>query len=719
MDQATPRHHWVSGGSRRDRAAAVASLGLPAEALVARTVDAHRRLRGPYTAANAVVRALVPQVPARDAALVRRYDIELLSVAPELSALVPNSRETLTSMALPAERTRYYARLRTKRIANGLTEFVRDAIPGGGGPRLLVVDNAEHAEVTDIEFLAALVRRVDPARLTVVVCSGGEADGLDERLRSVLAEHAKVTAVTGADADGPARTPAAPREEAEPQAEAASQAEAAWSYVLGECLGEDPGPRAAYEALDDAARAALHDRRAAELTAAGEFSRTLGAIPYHLELGADPAAALPVLLAAADHCLVNGFYDAVVEYGLRGFALLEGADGGADVKAWWKFAVKQGLALSILSRTREAEEIYDRARLLSTDPEVHMACAYSTAMLYTRHNDPADRDEKKAKALLNGAIATASLLPERVARSFQSAFYKNGRALVEVNLGDPLEALRLVTECIDDLDRQLTPDEHRLHRSVLKNNRARVYFGLGRLDEALADYAVVIEQDPNHAEHYLERGNILRRLGRAQEAFADYARAMRLSPPFPEICYNRGDLRLSEGDTEGALADFGYVIELEPDFVDAYVNRAGIFLDRGDLEAARRDAQTGLRLDPDNGYLHVVMGQVHAELEEYALAEQAYDRAVAADPALVTALSGRATVRYEAGRPEDALADMTRAVDLAPGDPALRYNRAFLRQTREEWDEALADLEIAAGLSPEDEDICAALKTCRVKAGVA
>ncbi|UWE08507.1 tetratricopeptide repeat protein [Actinacidiphila bryophytorum] len=694
MDQAEFRHHWVHGGSRRSRAAAVRSLAAPPALLPSGLpVDAHRRLRGPYTAANTVVRALVPEVLRRDAAPVRRYDIEVLSVAPELGDQVPNSRETLTSMALPAERTRYYARLRTKRIANGLAEFVRDALPPDG-PRTLVVDNAEHAEATDVEFIAALVRRVDPARLTVVVCSG-DGRPLDERLHSVLAARAKETAL--------------------PTAQSVHSGGDAWSYVAGECLAEDADARAAYDALDPAERAALHDRRAAEVQAAGDFSYGLGAVPYHLERGGDPVgAALPVLLAAADHCLVNGFYDAVVDYGTRAFALL---DGTGDDTLWWKFAVKQGLALSILSRTREAEEIYDRARLLSTDPAVHMACSYSTAMLYTRHNDPADRDEKKAKALLNGAVATASLLPDRVERAFQSAFYKNGRALVEVNLGDPVEALRLVTECVDDLDRQLEPEEHRLHRSVLKNNRARVYAGLGRLDEALADYAVVIEQDPNHAEHYLERGNILRRLGRTDEALADYARAMRLSPPFPEICYNRGDLRLSEGDTAGALADFDYVIDLEPDFVDAYVNRAGLHLDDGRLDAAVLDAEAGLALDPDNAYLHVVLGQVHAEGADHTAAEAAYDRAVAADPTLVTALSGRAAVRFENGRTDAALDDMCRAVDLAPDDPALRYNRAFLHQAREEWASALADLEIAAGLAPGDEDIAAALKTCRVKTG--
>jgi hypothetical protein len=38
-----------------------------------------------------------------------------------------------------------------------------------------------------------------------------------------------------------------------------------------------------------------------------------------------------------------------------------------------------------------------------------MAAAYSTAMLYTRHNDPEDRSDQIAKAWLNSAIATASL----------------------------------------------------------------------------------------------------------------------------------------------------------------------------------------------------------------------------------------------------------------------------------------------------------------------
>ena len=130
----------------------------------------------------------MPEVLERDPSLVRRHDIELLSASPELAAVVPNSRETLTSMAIPAERTRYYARLRTRRIANGLVEFLLGALPPGR--RTVIVENADQADPTDLEFLAAALRRADPAGITLVVCSA-RAELADGTLLAALADHAE------------------------------------------------------------------------------------------------------------------------------------------------------------------------------------------------------------------------------------------------------------------------------------------------------------------------------------------------------------------------------------------------------------------------------------------------------------------------------------------------------------------------------------------------
>ncbi|MFD0573211.1 tetratricopeptide repeat protein [Kitasatospora gansuensis] len=57
--------------------------------------------------------------------------------------------------------------------------------------------------------------------------------------------------------------------------------------------------------------------------------------------------------------------------------------------------------------------------------------------------------------------------------------------------------------------------------------------GLGRHEDAVADYTSVITVDPNYAEYYFDRGIVLRRTGRSVEALADFDEAIRLSPPSP------------------------------------------------------------------------------------------------------------------------------------------------------------------------------------------
>ena len=139
-------------------------------------VDAHRGLRGPYTAAGSLVRALEP-----DPALLARHDVEVLTVAPELRGMVTCTRETLTSLAPPDERTRFYPPARTQRIAHGLTELLRDTV-AAGPRRALVIERADEADPTDVEWIATLLRRIDPARLQIVVCAG-EGGPLVDALR--------------------------------------------------------------------------------------------------------------------------------------------------------------------------------------------------------------------------------------------------------------------------------------------------------------------------------------------------------------------------------------------------------------------------------------------------------------------------------------------------------------------------------------------------------
>jgi tetratricopeptide (TPR) repeat protein len=722
-DQSVPnrarRHVLVVGERRRDRAARRDGLAYPPPLLA--DISAHRRLRGPYTAAGMLLRALVPDAVTRQPELVAAHEVELLTVAPELRGLIPAAQETLTSLAVPEERTRFYSRWRTLRIAHGLQEFLHDLLEADGvGTRSLVIEDLDHADPTDLEFVSVLLRRTDPALLTVL--AGGTAALLDpappgpgvepgtpagENLPQVLLRHclridAPPTAGTGQDA-GTGRL--------EPSGEALRDARMiAARYVDGDAIDDDPAALTAYESLNLPDRQALHDRRADALAAGGEPSPALGAIPYHREHGSDPhGAGIAALAHAMDTCMLHGFYPATLDFCRRGRAL---TDAGKYLAQWWHFTGKMPTSLSALGRADEAEAVCDEARARSAEPAVHIQCAYATAMLFTRHRDPGRRDHQRALAWINAAVAMASLLPDQRQRAFNTVFHNNGRALIEAHLGHAESALELVTEGIAELDRSLGADGHHLHRSVLRHNRATVLAGLGRLDEALGEFRAVIDVDPHYPEYHFDLGNLLRLMGREEEALAAYETALHLGPPFPEVYYNRGDVRSAAGDVGGAIEDFTYVLVLDPSFLNAYVNRAGLLLGLGDPAGAERDAAAGLALDPDNPHLLAVLGSVYAERDDALAAREAFGRALSADPDLVAALCGRAAVEYQTGDPDSALDDLRHAVELTPDDPAVRYNRAFVLLQTGRWDDALADLDIAAALLPDDPDIAVAREEC-------
>jgi tetratricopeptide (TPR) repeat protein len=345
-----------------------------------------------------------------------------------------------------------------------------------------------------------------------------------------------------------------------------------------------------------------------------------------------------------------------------------------------------------------------------------MQAAYATAMLYTRHHDEGVRDDGRALGWINEAIAIARLLPDPKDRAMQTVFNQNGLALIRSHTGNREDALRLVSEGLARLDSDLGPDEHRLHRSVLRYNRAQLYAGLGRLEEALADYTAVIEEDPHYAEYHFDRAALLRRLGRDDEAMTEYETAMRLSPPFPELYYNRGDLRSALGDRDGALADFGYVLEIDPGYLDAYINRVAILLESGDRAAGRRDLTAGLAVAPDDPHLLCQLAGLELEEGRPDDARAAADAAVQAGAGVAAAWATRAAIAFELGDASTAVADLTRAVEIAP-DPALLFNRAVAHQALGNWAPAEADFSAVLEADPAEAEARRRRAECRHRLG--
>ncbi|GAB3463107.1 tetratricopeptide repeat protein [Actinophytocola sediminis] len=646
-------------------------------------VDCHRQLRGPYTGLGAILRELVPAITERCPDLVHRNVIAILSVAPELQSVVGAAPQTLTSLAVPSERTRVYPANRTRRHAHAAVELLESYAAQTGIELTLRLRNVDQADHTDQEFLAIALRRANSGRVRLIAETG---DGpLTEELSTALDRHARKIILPQPSAPGDHRT----------------VAELVHAYLDSAGTTRDPREIAAYETTPQTERTRLHDEHAAQLSTRDEQSLRLGALLYHLEHGSDRRAAGAALLAAADYCFDLGFYHVLLEYGDRGRVIIDPTE---EPNPYWLLSTKVTTALAAIGRSEETEPIYLELATIGTDPKVHMSCCYALAMMFTRHHTPERRNHRLAKGLLNNAITMAGLLPDFEDRVFFTVFQQNGLALVETHLGNPTEALRLVSEGLARLDAELPGQKHLLHRSVLVNNRAKVLMMLGRLTESLTDLHDVIDQDPNYPDYYFDRADIHRKLGDLASAVADYDHAITLTPPFWELHYNRADVKAELGDHDGAIADLSYVVELEPDELDARMNLIGLLLETGDLPAASTHTEEGLRRHPTEARLLHARGLIAQDTGDLDRARQSFDRALELDTHLLAALASRAVLHHDRGDSQAALADLDLAVNLAPDNPDLLYNRGFLHQEAGRLADAIRDYDAALALPGADRD---------------
>lgn len=659
-------HSWIVAPSQAEREAIW--LTLTRHAAQTYRANCHKNLRGPYTGCGTLLRQIVPEIYQRDPELVKAHAVEILSVAPELKTLVSVEPETLSSLAIPAERTRFYGRTRTLRLAHGLIDFLRASSHiAVQTPVMCYFENAHAADSLDREFLEVLLRRLDARAIHVVVSTTSEP--LSGTFAAALATYACSIPRAVADTTEFQRllqsdhvSPTWQRWLLHYSARERSEWQALHmlaplmtqydpedstfeigllklvehappdmcetlvrSYISADGTSESVAEALAYQLSDREARRRWHDERADELEQLQQWSLYLGAIPYHRALGQNRDESAPkALQTALDYCIDMGFYEEAIALAQRGRSSIDWEKQGAY---YWAFTSKCATSLAALERAEEARALYNEARSLFSNPSLHMQAAYATAMLDTRPQSTERRNFTLARGWINEAIAIAQLLKDPKESVFSTVFHQNGLALIETCMGRPQEALRLITEGLARLERELDAHEHQLHRSALLYNRAQVYVFMEQLEQALDDYTAVIAQDPYYSEYYFDRGNLYRRMGRDQEALADYECAIRYSPPYAEAYYKRAGVLSNLGRDDEALADYTYVLDLEPEHRDALSSRASILYKRGDPDAAIADLCQALALS-ESAALFYQRGLAYQAKELWQQAIEDFTRAI-------------------------------------------------------------------------------------------
>ncbi|WP_433431660.1 tetratricopeptide repeat protein [Nonomuraea sp. CA-141351] len=511
-------------------------------------IDGHRRPRGPYTVAAALLRHLVPQALERDGDLVAAHDIEIRAAAPELADLVPARRVTIDAGLSDDERILVPAPRRTLRLANGLAEFFRDAVRPG---EAIAVCNGTEADPTDTELLDVMMRRIPPETLAITLYSGGpepppDTRGADELWALVdrCMRDGFLHAAAELGERGMSRTePGGERWWRFAQRTATAlgglgrtdDARAVWDRVRS--ASQDPAMHAA-----SAYGTAMLDARDPD-PARRDLSRARRWINEAIAI----SSLLPEPL---DRAFKLGF-------DRNGLALIELRHG------------RLGAALSLVESALElAGELGER------HPLHKMVLLANRAQLLAALGH--------VKEALEDYTAAIALDP-----AFPDYYLERGNLLFK--LGRHEEALA-------DFERAIRagpplPEAY--------YNRAELRTVRGDIEEALADLARVIELDPTYLDAYINRAGLLAAADRDEEARADVAAGLVLAPGNPHLLTVLGQLETAAGRLGEAREALELAVERAPGLAAAWGNRGVLRYAAGDLEGAVDDLSQAIELQPE------------------------------------------------------------------------------------------------------------------------
>lgn len=591
-------------------------------------LDASFDAGGPWAGVHDLFASLLDTMREQRPDLLEKHDYELLHVLPELRRSVRVRHATLTDLAPPEEKVRNYPADRAFRIVHGLIELL-DAFKGDDDtPWVIACDSYDEVGHIGRRFFRELMRRRGQRlRLSLLVAAApgkaGEVQGLftPELLGPVVRLDLPAEAETA-----PALDPA--------EAERLAQ-------ELEDQVGQDMLEIQIHlPALIRAWRATHHRKRLFRYNYYGlEIFNTLG------------------------------FYEDAIVYGETARALYkQHMPESPDIR--WSIFLKLFMSYLGLQDSERAhrlalEDAVGRIDHLERRGQLH----YLMAMLYARFFP--ERDLAKGEELLDLGLRDLEQADmDESTRHFQTVFNRNGLAMIRHFQGRFQEAIDLCREGFERLDAHLSPDRHRLHRSVLLYNIAQVYSALGEQDEAIHFYGAAMEMDPHYSEYFNERGNIYLRLGRYEEARADYHTAIELSPPYFEVWTNLGQACRQLGRMDEATAAYSRALDLQPGQLLALLGRAQAREALGERDGAIADYSEALTLAPE----------------------------------LWDAVASRAVLLYERGELDACLADLDRAVELAPRVADLYQNRALVLTDLGDRAAAARDLSTYLELNPEAED---------------
>jgi protein O-GlcNAc transferase len=212
----------------------------------------------------------------------------------------------------------------------------------------------------------------------------------------------------------------------------------------------------------------------------------------------------------------------------------------------------------------------------------------------------------------------------------------------------------------------------------------------GRLDEAEANYRIVLKVEPSNPVALHQIGLVELQRGRLSEADKYVSRALQIDSGFATGYLTLGAIRREMDEVESSLEALNQAVSRMPQNPKAFASRAFTLIKLRRHRDAINDLECAIQLGADSADCRQGLGVSFQALGELDAALPHYQRALTLNPNLIKVWAYQGLIHYQRQRWAESLACFQRVLQLDPNDDSALGNCAELHEKLGHHDESLA-----------------------------
>lgn len=227
------------------------------------------------------------------------------------------------------------------------------------------------------------------------------------------------------------------------------------------------------------------------------------------------------------------------------------------------------------------------------------------------------------------------------------------------------------------------------------------YFSQQKYQEAVSEYVKAVRFDANDAHIVRQLGLSYYKLGDLRDAFQYLSKAELLKPSDSEVKLALGQLYLMDRKPDQAVREAQSILATEPTNAPAMALLASVYMSQKDFSKAVEVYRRLVSQLPSASDRHYALGVALLAAQRNADARSEFETAVSLSPDNADAGAQIANLDLQAGRPDNAVADIQKQIAIAGRKPKLLLLLASTQGTKGDTAAAQQTYREAVRLDPD------------------